>query len=285
MRLWPNWKRDNPVAIHRRVKLLEHQKPFISKRRKFLLVSVVLSVGLLAIQQLTVEQRYGAIALFALLSYGLTAWSLFKELRGPAWIVNMVLPTLYPTAVALFYFLLPQASVTRFVVIVLFAISMYALLLTTNIFAVASIRTIQLLRAARAVGFLLAVLTSALLYHVIFSLRVSVGLVSLLVVAVTYPLLLQSTWSYTMSERLGKELLYALIGSVIIGELAMTISFWLIDAPLASVMLAMVMYVVAGLFQHEMEGRMFARTVQEFVGFATIVFVVIATAVMARWIG
>ena len=284
MQLWPKFTRrvENP---HRRAQLLQKQKPMLTKRRKFLLVSVILSTCLLVIQQLTVEQRYIAIILLSILSYGLTVWAMFKELRGPAWVVNMLLPTLYPTAVALFYFLLPQAAVTRFVVIALFAVSMYALLLTANIFAVASIRTIQLLRAARAVGFLLAILTSALLYHVIFSLRLPFGFVALLVAAATYPLLLQSTWSYTMSERLGREWLYALVGAIMIGELALAISFWLIDPPLASVMLSMVMYVVTGLFQHEMEGRMFAKTVQEFVGFALIVFVVIATAVMTRWIG
>jgi hypothetical protein len=283
MRLWPNFSREKGVVEHRRSRLLSQQKPLLSKRRKFVLVAVLLSLGLLTIQQLTVEQRYGAILLLALASYCLTAWSLFKELRGPAWTVNMVLPTLYPTAVALFYFLLPQAPVTQWIVLILFAISMYALLLTANIFAVASIRTIQLLRAARAVGFLLAILTSALLYHVIFSLRLSVGFVAPLLFIATYPLLLQSVWSYTMSERLKRELLYALVGAVMISELGVAIAFWLIDAPLASVMLSMVMYVVTGLFQHEMEGRLFAKTVQEFVGFATIVFVVIATAVMTRW--
>ncbi len=285
MQLWPNFRKTDKPIIHHRARLLEKQRPMLSKRRKFLIVAILLSIGLLAIQQLTVEQRYAAIVAFSILSYGLTAWSLHKELRGPAWIVNMVLPTLYPTAVALFYFLLPQASVTRFVVSVFFAVSMYALLLTANIFAVASSRTIQLLRAARAVGFLLAILTSALFYHVIFSLRVPFAFVGLLVMVVTYPLLLASSWSYTMSERLGKEWSYAAVGAIMIGELSIAISFWLIDAPLASLMLSMVMYVVTGLFQHEMEGRMFAKTVQEFVGFATIVFLVIASAVLVRWVG
>lgn len=249
------------------------------------MVSGLLSLAMLMIQQLTVEQRYLAIVALSCLSYGMTAWALHKDLRGPAWIVNMVLPTLYPTAVGLFYFLLPQAALTRLIVLLFFAVSMYGLLLTTNIFAVASIRTIQLLRAARAVGFLLTTLTSALLYHVIFSLRVPAVYVAGLVFLVSYPLVLQNVWVYTMAERLGKELFYALIGAVAITEIALALAFWLIDVPLASVMLAMVMYVISGLFQQEMEGRMFEKTVQEFGWFAGIVFVVIAVAVMARWIG
>ncbi|PIW08570.1 hypothetical protein COW38_00510, partial [Candidatus Collierbacteria bacterium CG17_big_fil_post_rev_8_21_14_2_50_45_7] len=122
----------------------------LTKRRKFLLVAILLSFGLLIVQKLPIESRYSAIGFYALSAYLLTAWSLLKDLRGVNWIVNLILPTMYPISVALFYFLLPQAMVTRTIVVILFLISMYALLLTSNIFAVATTRTIQLLRAARA---------------------------------------------------------------------------------------------------------------------------------------
>ncbi len=254
-----------------------------TKRRKFLLVSVLLSVGLLVVQRLPVESRYSAIVFFALSAYLLTAWSLFKDLHGVNWLVNLILPTMYPVSVALFYFLLPQAVVTRTIVVILFAVSMYALLLTANIFAVASIRTIQLLRAARAVGFLLSILTSAFLFHVIFSLRVGAVLVGTLVLLVSLPILWQGTWSYVVSNTIKREFYYALVGSIVIAQLAVAMSFWLISVPLASVVLAMGMYVTLGLFQHDLEGRLFNRTVQEYLGFAGIVFVVVVAAVIFRW--
>lgn len=255
----------------------------MTKRRKFLLVSILLSFGLLIVQRLPVESRYSAIAFFALAAYLLTAWSLFKDLHGVNWIVNLILPTLYPVSVALFYFLLPQAAITRGIVVFLFAVSMYGLLLTANIFAVASIRTIQLLRAARAVGFLLSILTSAFLFHVIFSLRVSLWAVGLLVFWVALPILWQGVWSYVVSSTVKREFYYGLVGAVAIAECAMAMSFWLIGAPLASVMLAMGMYVILGFFQHDLEGRLFSRTIQEYLGFAGIVFVVVTAAVIFRW--
>ena len=254
-----------------------------TKRRKFLLVSVLLSVGLLIVQRLPVESRYSAIAFFALASYLLTAWSLFKDLHGVNWVVNLILPTLYPVSVALFYFLLPQAAVTRTVVVGLFGISMYGLLLTSNIFAVASIRPIQLLRAARAVGFLLSILTSAFLFHVIFSLHVEVGIVGGLVLLVSQPILWQGAWSYVVANTMKREFYYALVGAVVMAELAVALSFWLISVPLASVVLAMGMYVILGLFQHDLEGRLFARTIQEYLGFAAIVFSIVVMAVVYRW--
>lgn len=255
----------------------------LTKRRKFLLVSVLLSLGLLIVQRLPVESRYSAIAFFAVAAYLLTAWSLLKDLRGVNWFINLILPTLYPISVALFYFLLPQAALTRTLVLVLFAISMYGLLLTANIFAVASIRTIQLLRAARAVGFLLSILTSAFLFHVIFSLRVSGLMVGLLVFLTSLPILWQGVWSYVVSSTIKREFYFALTGAVVISELAIALSFWMIDVPLASVVLAMGMYVILGLFQHETEGRLFRRTIQEYLSFALIVFSVVSIAVFVRW--
>ncbi len=254
-----------------------------TKRRKFLLVSGLLSLGLLVVQRLPVESRYGAIGFFALASYLLTAWSLLSDLRGAGWIVNLILPTLYPVAVALFYFLLPQAPITRSIVVMVFAISMYGLLLTANIFAVASIRTIQLLRAARAVGFLLTILTSAFLFHVVFSLRVGAGIVGLLTFLVTLPLLWQGVWSHVVSTTYKSEFYYALVGAVILAEIAVALSFWLIDVPLSSVVLAMGMYVTLGLFQHDLEGRLFTRTIQEYLGFAGIVFAVVTLSVIYHW--
>lgn len=255
----------------------------LTKRRKFLVVSLLLSMGLLIVQRLPVESRYSAIAFFAVAAYLLTAWSLFKDLHGINWLINLILPTFYPVSVALFYFLLPQAPSTRAVVVLLFAISMYGLLLTANIIAVASIRTIQLLRAARVVGFLLSIVTSAFIFHVIFSLRVSGGIVGALVFGFSLPILWQGAWSYVVSSHVKREFYYGLVGAVVMGELALALSFWLIGVPLASVVLSMGMYVILGLFQHDLEGRLFNRTIQEYLGFAGIVFVVVATAVIFRW--
>ncbi|MFH1243955.1 MAG: hypothetical protein V1487_00045 [bacterium] len=256
----------------------------LTKRRRFVLISILLSVGLWVIQRLPVESRYFSIALVGVVTYLLAAWALFKDLHGPAgWIVNLLLPTLYPVSIALFYFLLPQAWATRLVIVILFAVSMYALLLTANIFAVASIRTIQLLRAARAVGFLLSILTSAFLFHVIFSLRLPVWIVVGMVYVVSLPILWQGTWSYVVSTSVKKEFYYAMVGATILANMALALSFWLIDVPLASVMLAMAMYVILGLCQHDLEGRLFKRTVQEYMGFAGIVFVVVSLAVMLKW--
>src|SRR3990167_2414283 len=69
----------------------------------------------------------------------------------------------------------------RFVFIVLYVLGMYAVMLTENIFSVASIRTIQLFRAARSVSFILALIVSLLFFSVAFSLKLPFYLISILV--------------------------------------------------------------------------------------------------------
>lgn len=257
---------------------------FFNKRRKFIVVSLLLSAGLFVIQTIPVESRYGAIALFGILSYLFSGWALFRDLRGIEWFSVLTLPTLYPIAVALFYFLLPQEISVRIFINILFAVSMYALLLTANIFAVASVRTIQLLRAARAVGFLLTILTCAFLYHVVFALRLPAVFVGVLVFAISFVIFYQGVWSHTLSlkgER--KEMMYALVGSLVILEASAALSFWLLDVALASILLAMMMYVLLGLFQQDLEQRLFNRTLQEYLGFAGIVFLAVVFTVLNKW--
>lgn len=260
------------------------KKLVLTKRRRFVVVSAVLAIALYVVQRVSLENRYLAILILGVLSYGLSAWSLIRDLRGIQWLSNMIMPTIYPVAIALFYFLLPEEAWVRLAVNLFFALTMYSLLLATNIFAVASIRTIQLLRAARAVGFLLSVLTSALIFQVIFALKLPIlGGVALIFIT-SFLIFYQGIWTYTLSIKgEWKELIYTLIGSFILAEGALTLSFWLIDVALASVMLSMMTYVLLGFFQQDLEQRLFTRTIQEYSGFAVIVFVVIVATVFWRW--
>jgi len=120
----------------------------MKKRHKFLFVSFLLGLGLLVTQFTQVEFRYQALTILGFMAFGLSAWALFDDLKGIEWFSILVLPAIYPVSVGLFYFLLPEKFLSRVVILGLFIVGMYALLLTQNIFSVAAIRTIQLLRAA-----------------------------------------------------------------------------------------------------------------------------------------
>ena len=161
----------------------------MSKRAKFVLVSAILAVLMWSTQLVVPDHRLQAILGLGALSYIVSAWVLFEDLKGIEWLTVLILPVLYTLGAGLFSLFLPEfvprffgtrleaetartlAGVVRSLFWVLFGVGYYALYLTENIFSVAAIRTIQLLRAAHAVGFLLTLVTGAFLFEGLFSFR------------------------------------------------------------------------------------------------------------------
>jgi hypothetical protein len=256
---------------------------FWTKRKRFVLVSVVLSLVLFALQATTRSIRIYSVIGFGLLSYSLSAWALLKGLNDIEWLTNLILTVLFPVSVFLFYFLLPQSFITRVLVTVMFGVLMYSLLLTANIFSVASIRTIQLLRAARAVGFLLTVLTAAFLYHLVLSFKPPFYLVFPIIFVISFVLFLQGFWTSELEDKLSsRALLYTFLASLILAEFGLVTSFLPVDLAMASLLLSMLMYVILGLFQHLLRGRLFKKTRREYIWFGLIVLLIVSFSVFLK---
>lgn len=254
----------------------------LSKRQKLAMVALVLTIGILGVQSIEVEARYQAIGLLAGVAYGLSAWALFEDLKGVEWLTVLILPVMYPVAVALFYFLLPVRILTRVTILGLFGVGMYALLLTENIFNVAAIRTIQLLRAAHAVGFLLTLMVAFLMWDTIFSFRLSPWLNGLLVFITGLPLVLQALWSVNLEEEITRRVWTNSLGlSWGLAGLGLMISFWPVTIAVASLFLVSGLYVGLGLVQHSLSGRLFRKTVEEYLWVGAAVWVI--TFLLASW--
>src|SRR3989338_4652514 len=254
----------------------------MSKRQKLVAASLLLTLGILSIQSVEIEARYQAIGLLAGVAYGLSAWVMFEDLRGVEWLTVLILPVMYPVAVALFYFLLPERFLTRTMILGFFGIGMYALLLTENIFNVAAIRTIQLLRAAHAVGFLLTLVVAFFLWDTIFSYRLAPWWNGLLVFATSWPLVLQGLWSVNLEEKVDRSIWRNSLGlAFALGCLGLTISFWPVTITVASLFLVSGLYVLLGLVQQNLSGRLFKKTIQEYLWVGLTVLAV--TFLLASW--
>lgn len=256
----------------------------MNKRQKFVLTAILLSIGLLAIQIANVAWRYQAIGVLILLTYLLAAWSLREGLSGIEWFTVLTLPPLYTAGVGLFYFLLPARWLTRLPVAAVYGLGMYALLLTENIFSVAAIRTIQLFRAAQAVGFLLTLVTAFFLYDTILSFRLSFWTNALLVFIISFPLILQALWSVKLEDYISPKVwLFSFVLSLVLAEVACAISFWPVNIASGSLFLVTMMYIILGLSQQHFARRLFPRTVQEYLGVGIAVLVIILLT--AHWGG
>lgn len=254
----------------------------MTKRKKFILSAIVLSLGLGGIQLVNLEYRYLAIAIFGLFTYGVSTFALFEDLKGIEWLTILILPSFYAAAVGLFYFLLPENALTRIAILGLFGLGMYALYLTENIYSVAALRTIQLVRAANAVGFLMTILTLILMYNTIFSIRWSFYANGLLVWGLSWPVILQALWSVRLESKLSWATLIMSFGlSLALGELAVVLSLMPVTVWIASLFLGTLAYVSLGLIQHALSERLFARTIWEYLGVGILVLA--ATLVITPW--
>ncbi len=236
------------------------------KRQKMVITAVGLATALLAAQGANLEIRYLLVVLLTLVTWLLAAWTLKEGLTGLEWLTIPLPAALFTAATGLFYILLPQAWWARGTITVFFAIGQYALLLTGNIFSVASIRTIALFRAASTVGFVMSLVTAFLLFDTIWSFRPDWWQVYLLVFAASVVILLPAVWSVDLPKKLDKRLLsYCLWPAGAMGTLALAVTFWPISISVASLFLTTTLYVFLGIIQHQLTDRLFTRTMGEYV--------------------
>ena len=248
----------------------------LSKRKEFVLITAVLTTGLFATQLISGEYRYWGLLVLTLLSCILSAIALRENLTRYKWLMLIILPTLFTAAVGLFYFLLPVRWLTRLPIGILYAVGIYAILLVENIYSVAVNRTIQLLRVAHAVGFLISLVTGFLLLNTMFSLRFASYYNMLIVFVISFPIILQSLWSIQLEDRIIRVVfIYTLGISWILAQLGFVISFWPLKPIIISIFMTTVTYALLGISHQYLMKRLYRKNIVEYVQVVAIVTIMI----------
>ncbi len=247
---------------------------FMSKRRRFVVTSLLLSLGFVAIQFLNDQNRFWAIGVLGLATLVLFSWSLFSGLGKNMTLLTLVLPTVFTLGVGTFWFLLPANIFARIPIVIFYGLGIYVLCLTMNIFTVSAIRTIALLRAARGVGFVLSLVTSFLVFDAILSLRSPVYLSAALSALVAFPIFVQGFWSVVLEKDFQPEVFrLAALSTLIVVETCVALFFWPVSVVVGSLFLTVTCYVLMGLGQSKLEERLFASTVREHLVVGALVFI------------
>lgn len=257
----------------------------LDKRKKFVLSVLILSFGLLISQYIKGGERIIASFVLALLSLGSLFLIIRVDIKG---VFNFplnplfILPFFYTLALGLFYFLIPERLLTRIIVTSFFAITLYALFLSHNIYAVSSIRTIALLRAANTVNFFLTIVAFFILVNIIFTLHLMPYFLFLAVLIVSFPLIVQNLWSVALESKISKlVLLFFLVIALLIAQMATMLSFWPVLPTVAALFLAGNFYTFVGLSQHWLERRLFRGVLWEYIWVIVVVFLVLIFA--TKW--
>lgn len=245
----------------------------LPKRYRFVLTSLLLAFGLVLVQFLDGFLKFPAIFLLVILTGVLSAWSYYEGLgKNMTWI-SIILPMLYTLSVGLFWFLLPASIYTRIPVVIFYALGIYILSSTMNIYTVSStLRTIALLRAARGVGFVLTLVTSFLVFDAILSIKQMPYFSFSLTALTSFLLFLQGFWAIDLSKEFNKEIFQmSAVSALVVGELSLMIFFWPSTVVVGSLFLTSGVYLLLGLGQAKLEERLFSSIINEYLTVGLIV--------------
>ena len=246
----------------------------LNKREKIVVASVVLSLGLVSTQLVPFYLTYRFIIGLTVLAYCLSLWALWEEMDKQKAVLLLILPTLFTLAIASYYFLLPVRWLTRLPVAFLFGLTFYILLLSQNVFNVASSRTIPLYRVASTTILILTLITAYLLFNVLFSFNMLFIFNGIGIFLICVPLILQMMWSLEMEGLNSLVIVYTLILSLLIAELGTILSFWPISKAMASLVLSTGLYITLGISAHTFKERLNRGVIWEYVGWGVLIFLV-----------
>lgn len=256
----------------------------MSKRKKFLITSGILSLGFFLLQFLKDQNKFIAVGFLAVLTLILFFWSLREGLGRNMTILTLILPFLFTLGVGAFWFLLPVNVFTQLPIVALYLAGIYVLCLTANIYTVAAIRTIALVRAARGVGFVLTLLVSFLIFDAIFSLKLMPWITAPLVMVSSFLLFAQGLWVISLDKEFSKNLfLISTLFGIVMGETALSLFFWPVTVVVGSLFLTVSVYMLLGIGQAKLEERLFPSTVREYLVVGILVFIGMFFA--TRWGG
>ena len=256
----------------------------MNKRKRFLITSLILSSGFISFQFLENQYKFYAIGLLAIMTVVLFFFSLKEGLERNMTLLTLILPTFFTVGVGIFWFLLPVNFLTRLPVIGFYAVGIYVLCLTMNIFTVATIRTIALLRAARGVSFVLSLLTSFLIFDAFMSLKIPIFYLVSLISIFSFPIFFQGFWTSSLNRDYERNVFnISFYSSMIVGEIAAMLYFWPVTVVVGSLCLTVVVYILLGLGQAKIETRLFYQTVREYLLVGILVF--IAMFLSTHWAG
>lgn len=237
----------------------------IEKRKRFVIGTFFLAFLVLISSFLTFNQVKYFVFFIAFSVYLTTFFSILEGISRIEWVMLFVLPVYFTVSFIFFYFLLPVRWLTRLPFVSLFTISIYAILLSSNIFNVGVEKSLQLFRAAFSVNFLFLTITAFLTFSLLLSFRLSFFFNFLLSLILIFPLSYQFLWTIDPKEKFSKELFkYSGLISLLIAELALFFSFVPIRPNIFALLLTATFYSLSGLFQAFLEERLFKSVIREY---------------------
>lgn len=254
----------------------------IEKRLRFV-ISVLALTGLMLVATFFFfDQAIIFIPLFITVAYLGTFFSVLHGIEKVEWFTLFIMPVIFTIFFYLFFLLFPVRWLTRVPFLMIYAFSVYAILLTSNIFNVGVEKSLQLYRAAFSVNYFYQTFVMFLIANVVFSFRMNPVINAAIMFALTFLLSLQLLWSVKPKTILDRsQINYSILISVIISQLTMVLSFVPLKLSILALVVTAAYYSLCGLFYHYIEQKLFTKTIREYI--IVMGFVLIIVLLSLQW--
>jgi len=254
----------------------------IEKRLRLAISVVLLTFLMLFSTFFYFDKALFFIFAFLLITYFLTYFSLIEKIEKISWLTLFLMPVLLTISFYLFYFLFPSRWLTRLPFLFAYGISIYAVLLCSNIFNVGVEKSLQLYRAAFSINFFYQTLISFLIFNIIFSLKEIFYINLILVGGVVYLLSFQLFWTIKLDKKPEREVFdFAFLTALILAEVSVLVSFIPLPSTSVSLFLTGTFYSIAGIFYNYFDKKLFKETIREYV--FVWIFIFLITLLSISW--
>lgn len=251
------------------------KKNLIAKRQRFAAGVIASSLLLFLVEHFIGKSGISLIFLIAIISNVFLYWALKNDLKNNFSPQVFILPFIFTIAFGLFFLLVPGRLIIKLSLTSVYALGLYSIYLSQNIFVISSIRTIALLSSARTVSLVVTMLSYFFLINVIFSLRLNILFTIIFVSISSFLIIIQSIWTYTLDRRVKEAIPWGAMLTICIAEVSFLLWFWPSTATIISLFITGFLYIILGLSHLWFEKRLFKAVLWEYVWVAVIVFFVL----------
>ena len=254
----------------------------IEKRFRFVISTLILSLIMLFSTFFLFDKAWFFIPVLAIAVYLFTYFSIIEEIEKSELLTLFIVPILFTVSYYLFYFLFPIRWLTRVPFVGIYAVSIYAILLTSNILNVGVEKSLQLYRAAFSVNYFYQSVIVFLFSNILFSFHGGYMVNAIVAGIGIFPLSLQLFWSVKLNLNIEKQLLmYSFLTAIIIAQIAIITSFIPFRPSISGLIITSSYYSLAGLINAHLDDRLFKQTIKEYV--FVLVFVVLIALLTISW--
>lgn len=264
------------------LQIFEKKAVKIGKRLRLAISVIALSALMLFSTFFNFDKALTSIIVLFFASFILSYFALLEQIEKMDWFGLFFMPIVLTVFFYLFYFLFPGRWLTRLPFIFIYAVSIYAVLLCSNIFNVGVEKSLQLYWAGFSINYFYLTFVSFLIFNILFSLK-AVFLVNVLAVGVVvYLLSLHLYWTIRLKRHLESQVVNsAMFTAIVLAEITALVSFLPLKSTIASLFLTASFYSLGGIVYSYVDEKLFKETIREY-AFVWI-FVLIITLLSISW--